>query len=287
MISLKELHESLCHPGVTRLAHYVKIKNLPYSIKDVKTVEQHCKDCSEIKVSFLKLQNSINHVEATQSFERISVDFKGPLQSRTNNQYLLVIVDEFSRFPFVYLCNNMKACTAIEKLTDLFCMLGFPNYLHGDRGSSFMSYELKSWLHTVGVPISKSTKYSPQENGQVGRLNRTIWQIIQLALRSKNLPHTHWEYVLPDTLHSIRSLLCTATNCTPHERMFLHTRKTFSGVSLPFWIKPGPVYIKRHNRNKNDLLEEEAELIEANPHYAHARIENGREIFCVATRPGS
>ena len=99
-----------------------------------------------------------------------------------------------------------------------------------------------------------------------------------MALRSKNLPHTQWEYVLPDTLHSIRSLLCTATNCTPHERMFLHTRKTFNGVSLPSWVKPGPVYIKRHNRNKNDLLVEEAELIEANPHYAHVRLENGREI---------
>ena len=153
MTSLKELHESLCHPGVTRLAHYVKIKKLPFSIKDVKIVVQDCKDCSEIKASFLKLQNSINH--ATQSFERKSVDYKGLLQSGTNNQYLFVIVDEFSRFPFVYLCNNMKACTVIKKLTDLFCMLGFPNYLHGDQDSSLMSYELKSWLHTVGIPISK------------------------------------------------------------------------------------------------------------------------------------
>ena len=220
LISLKQLHESLCHPGVTRLAHYVKIKNLPYSINDVKTVVQGCKDCREVKASFLKPRNSMNLVKATQPFERISVDFKVPLQSVTNNKYLLVIVDEFSRFPFVYPCNNMKARTVIEKLTDLFCMFGFPNYLHSDQGSSFMSYELKSWLHTMGIPTSKSTRYNPQGNGQVERLNRTIWQTIQLALRSKNLPHTHWEYVLPDTFHSIRSLLCTATNCTPHERMF-------------------------------------------------------------------
>ena len=48
LISLKELHESLCHPGITQLAHYVKIKNLPYSINNVKTVVQVRKDCSEI-----------------------------------------------------------------------------------------------------------------------------------------------------------------------------------------------------------------------------------------------
>ena len=37
---LKELQESLCHPGVTRLAPYVKVKNLPFSLNDVKSVTQ-------------------------------------------------------------------------------------------------------------------------------------------------------------------------------------------------------------------------------------------------------
>ena len=76
----------------------------------------------------------------------------------------------------------------------------------------------------------------------------------------------------------MRSLLCTAINCTPHERMFSHSRKSFNGVSLPSWVKPGPVYVKCHVRNKNDQLVEEAELIEANPHYAHVKLNDGREI---------
>ena len=85
--------------------------------------------------------------------------------------------------------------------------------------------------------------------------------------------------MLPDVLHSIRSLLCTATNCTPHERTFLHTRKSFNGVSLPSWVKSGPVFVKRHCRNKTDLLVEVAELLEANAQYAHVRLEDGREIL--------
>ena len=87
-----------------------------------------------------------------------------------------------------------------------------------------------------------------------------------LALRSKKLPLTHWEYVLTDVLHSMRSLLCTAINCTPHERMFSHSRKSFNGVSLPSWVKPGPICVKCHVRNKND------------PHYAHVKLNDGREI---------
>ena len=37
---LTNLQESLCHPGITRLAYYVKIKNLPFSLSDVKNVQR-------------------------------------------------------------------------------------------------------------------------------------------------------------------------------------------------------------------------------------------------------
>ena len=126
--------------------------------------------------------------KATQPFERLSIDFKGPLQTVTNNKYLLVIIDDFSRFPFVYACKDMKACTVIEKLTNLFSMFAFSGYLHSNQRACFMSYKLKSWPHSAGIPTSKLTRYNPQGNGLVEWLNRTIWQIVQLALRTKNLP---------------------------------------------------------------------------------------------------
>ena len=51
----------------------------------------------------------------------------------------------------------------------------------------------------------------------------------------------------------------TATNCTPHPRMFCHDRKSFNSVSLPSWVKPGPIYVKNHNRNQGCELELEFE----------------------------
>ena len=60
--------------------------------------------------------------------------------------------------------------------------------------------------------------------------------------------------------------------------MFLPSRKSFIGVSLPSWVKPGPIYVKCHVRNKNDPQVEEADLIEANPHYAHVKLNDGRKI---------
>jgi len=44
--SLFELHDSLCYPGVTRIYHFVKSKNLPYSVEDVRQMTNACKICS-------------------------------------------------------------------------------------------------------------------------------------------------------------------------------------------------------------------------------------------------
>ena len=113
----------------------------------------------------------------------------------------------------------------------------------------------------------------------VEKYNGTVWKAITLALKSQPLPTSHWETVLPDALHIIRSLLCTANNCTPHERLFNFTRNSSSGYSVPSWLNtPGKVLLKRQVRNsKHAPMVDEVELIEANPHYAFIRTEDGKE----------
>lgn len=158
-------------------------------------------------------------------------------------------------------------------------IFGTPQYIHSDRGTSFLSNELRNFLVPLGIACSRTTPYNPQCNGQVERLNGTLWKTIQLLLRSKNMAITQWEQMLPLALHCIRSLLCTSTNTTPHERMFNHARRSPTGESVPSWLLcPGPVLLKKHVRSsKFDPLVEEAELIEANPLYSHIRLQNGVE----------
>ena len=104
-----------------------------------------------------------------------------------------------------------------------------------------------------------------------------------MACRSKNLPIKYWQDVLPDALHSLRSLHCTATNETQHERLF--ARRSTSGCSVPSWLTiPRPVYLKRHVRtSKTEPLVDEVELIGENSHYAHLCYPDGRETT-VSTR---
>ena len=92
---LQRLHNDLCHPGVSRLAHFVRLKNLPHLVGDVRCVISECKVCAELKPNFFK--PLVSHlIKATQPFERLNVDFKGPLPTSNRNSYLLTIVDEFT-----------------------------------------------------------------------------------------------------------------------------------------------------------------------------------------------
>ena len=256
--------------------HWVKSKNLPITVDNIKAVTNTCPVCSEIKPRFHQIQGTL--IKATAPFERLNLDFKGPLPSNTRNKYILTVVDEFSRFPFALPCTDVSSASVIAHLQNLFSIFGMPAYIHSDRGSAFMSCELKSFLSSLGIATSRTTAYNPRGNGQVERYNGIIWKTVQLSLNSKKLPIERWEEVLQQALHSIRSLLCTAINCTPHERMFSHPRRSFYGSSVPTWLsQPGPVLMRNHIRNKYEPIVQQVDLIEANPSYAFVRLPDGRE----------
>jgi len=134
---------------------------------------------------------------------------------------MLTLISEYSRFPFVCPCKDMTAQTVIAALTHLFSIFGNPSTIHSDRGSQFESSELKHFFLQRGITHTRTTPYHPIGNGQCERYNGVIWKGIRLCLASRNLPESHWEDVLDHVLDSQRSLLCTATNTTPHDRFFV------------------------------------------------------------------
>jgi hypothetical protein len=276
--SLVQIHDELCHPGTTRMYHFVRSKNLTFSLAEVKDVIAKCGVCSKVKPRFCKPSNS-PLIKATQPFERLSIDFKGPLPSSTGNKYLLTVVDEFSRFPFAIPCRDQEAGTVIKALTNLFSLFGTPGSIHSDNGPSLISQEFRSFLIENNIGYSNSSRYNPQGNGQCERYNAIIWKGIELALCSRNMVTSGWELVLPQVLHSIRTLLCTSTNQTPHERLFSYRRRSATGHSLPTWlVGASKVLLRKHTRlSKYDDLCEEVEIVSLQPESAQVRFASGRE----------
>ena len=150
-----ELHSTLCHPGVARMAHFVCERNLPFSVEDVRRVTSACPICAECKLQFAKPAQS-QLIKATQPFERLNIDSKAPLPSASQNRYMLTvtIVNEYPRFPFIFPCSDVMSATVMNCLCRLFTIFGMLAYIHSDRGSSFVSTELRSFLSSKEITSS-------------------------------------------------------------------------------------------------------------------------------------
>ena len=117
----------------------------------------------------------------------------------------------------------MTTKTVVDCLNNLF---GFPACVYSDRVSSFMSSDLKAYFAERGIASSRSTPDHLTNNSQCERTHQTAWKTIKLLLHHRGWPEERWQEVLHIALHVMRSLLCTATNETPHKRMFRFQRRT-------------------------------------------------------------
>ncbi len=91
--------------------------------------------------------------------KEISLDFVTGLPKSQGNTVILVVVDRFS-----------KACHLIPlpKITTA-CQ-----YMVSDRGSQLTSQFWKAFGHLIGKSISLSSRFCPQSNGQIERVNQEI-----------------------------------------------------------------------------------------------------------------
>ena len=66
--------------------HFVRTKNLPFSVEEVRQMTKACRMCAEHKPQLHKPIRA-HLIKATQPFERLNIDFKGPLKSNNRNSY--------------------------------------------------------------------------------------------------------------------------------------------------------------------------------------------------------
>ena len=88
----------------------------------------------------------------------VATDFHGPL---SNGDYLMVIVDEFSRFPIVKIIKSTGAEDVIPILKETFNLFGIPKSLKTDNGPPFQGHKLAKFLESEGVKHREITKIAP------------------------------------------------------------------------------------------------------------------------------
>ena len=94
----------------------------------------------------------------------VAVDLRGPFPT---GETLLILVDYYSRFPFVEILKNTTSATIISKLCKIFSVHGLPEILTSDNGGQFTSNEMESFLKINRITNTRTTPLWSQANGQV------------------------------------------------------------------------------------------------------------------------
>ncbi|GKD51658.1 retrovirus-related pol polyprotein from transposon TNT 1-94 [Tanacetum coccineum] len=155
--------------------------------------------------------------------ELLHMDLYGPMRVASVNRkkYILVIVDDFSRFTWVYfLCSKDKTPEIIKK----FNAQAQLNYkakvckIRTDNGTEFKNATIKAYYEKLGIMQQFSIARTPQQNGVVERRNHTLVEAARTMLIFSRLPEFLWaEAVATACFTQNWSIINTRHNKTPYE----------------------------------------------------------------------
>lgn len=165
---LKEIHAG--HSGIVRMKglarNYVWWKGLD---ADLERTVKMCEACAKVSNNPSKVP--VHHwVPATKSFERLHIDFARPFLNRN----FFVCVDAFTKWPEVYIVNNIVVSTTIEKCEEIFSRFGIPKIIVSDNGTTFISEKFQKFLKLLGIKHIRSAPYDPAINVLAERFVQTL-----------------------------------------------------------------------------------------------------------------
>lgn len=145
----------------------------------------------------------------------VAADFLGPLP---DGQYLLVVVDYYSRFMEVVEMQSITAADTISELATIFSRYGLPVSLRVDNGPQFSEkcVEFRDFCQENGIKLVNTIPFWPAMNGEVKRQNRSLLKRLRIAQElGKNWREEMRKYLL--TYHSTSH---STTGKSPGELVF-------------------------------------------------------------------
>ncbi|WVZ70280.1 hypothetical protein U9M48_018957 [Paspalum notatum var. saurae] len=129
--------------------------------------------------------------------EPLYMDTAGPARVASVNGkwYVLVVVDDFSRFSWVFFMEFKDE--AFGFVRDLVLRLRNESHkamraIRSDNGGEFRNSNFENFCVDLGLEHQFSSPYTPPQNGVVERKNRTLVEMARMMLNEHRTPRRFW-----------------------------------------------------------------------------------------------
>jgi transposase InsO family protein len=140
-----------------------------------------------------------------------------------NNNWIMTVIDLFSKFIYLEAMKNKEAKTTVEAFTRILAKAGGkPKLLQSDQGAEFKNDKFLPFLAKQGIKHSFSDSHKPQSQGAVERANGTVKQLLRkhfIACTTKNFTQVleEIEYNINHSRHSTTKQIPAEIHFTEHE----------------------------------------------------------------------
>ncbi|SGY49785.1 BQ5605_C001g00817 [Microbotryum silenes-dioicae] len=170
---------------------------------------------------------TIKATVATEILERVCIDLGFvPEPDHQGRTVYLAIVDQHSCGRWVFPLSSNSSEGVIEAFntfrTSVENMTGKKiRFVRSDNGGEFTSKMFETYFKTNGIIHERTAPYTPENNGQVERLNGSIMTTVKAMLHDANLPKTFWSYAMQAAVYlSNRTTVARLNGVTPYEIIF-------------------------------------------------------------------
>nr|GFA01765.1 hypothetical protein [Tanacetum cinerariifolium] len=171
-------HQRLSHLNFDTINDLAKNDLVSYLTKFKYAKEHLCPSCEQGK------RKGASHPpkpvpNSKHRLHLLHMDLCGPMQVASINgkRYVLVIVDDYSRYNWVYFLRTKDEMPEVIKnfLKKISVRLQAPVIIvRTDNGTEFKNHVLKEYFDSVGITHETYAAKTPQQNGVVERRNRTL-----------------------------------------------------------------------------------------------------------------
>ncbi|KAJ9540987.1 hypothetical protein OSB04_027493 [Centaurea solstitialis] len=215
-------HRRLSHLNFKGLNKLV-IGNLAIGIPDLRFQQDHlCSACQLGKMKRVSHKSKLEH-GTEKPLQLIHMDLCGPMrvQSINGKKYVLVMVDDYSRYTLVKFLRSKDEAPEIiisvlkEVQVNLQSQV---QKIRSDHGTEFKNKVLGGYLESVGIKHTFAAVRTPQQNGVVERRNRTLVEAARTMLAYSKLPMFLWAEAVDTACYTQnRSIVNNRFGKTPYE----------------------------------------------------------------------